>query len=152
MWTYWHINYFNRHYTGELSCSCYAKFCVAKKSKLESRAHYAPEPAQGLCGQNALTSATLRIHSLMQFTYNNDDTTLVILLLNTACKKLSDEVLVWLSVCSEVQIVCIWSSWCHCHPKAPSPLASFKSRLILHFWYWLTQTVLKKRPLTGCSS
>jgi len=27
-----------------------------------------------------------------------------------ACKKLSDEVLVWLSVCSKVQIVCIWSS------------------------------------------
>jgi len=24
--------------------------------------------------------------------------------------KLSDEVLMWLSVCSEVQIVCIWSS------------------------------------------
>jgi len=32
-----------------------------------------------------------------------------------ACKKLSDAVLVWLSVCSEVQIICIWSSWCHCH-------------------------------------
>jgi len=27
-----------------------------------------------------------------------------------ACKNLSDEVLVWLSVWSEVQIVCIWSS------------------------------------------
>ena len=27
-----------------------------------------------------------------------------------ACKKLSDEVLVWLSIWSEVQIVCIWSS------------------------------------------
>jgi len=25
--------------------------------------------------------------------------------------------LVWLSVCSEVQVVCIWSSWCHCIPK-----------------------------------
>ena len=31
--------------------------------------------------------------------------------------KSSDEVLVWLSVCSEVQIVCMWSSWCRCHPK-----------------------------------
>jgi len=31
--------------------------------------------------------------------------------------KLSDEVLVWLSVWSEVQIVCIRSSWCHCIPK-----------------------------------
>jgi len=27
-----------------------------------------------------------------------------------ACKKSSDEVLVWLSVLSEVQIVCLWSS------------------------------------------
>ena len=27
-----------------------------------------------------------------------------------ACKKLSDEVLVWSCVWSEVQIVCIWSS------------------------------------------
>ena len=26
-----------------------------------------------------------------------------------ACKKLSDDVLMWLSVCSEVQVVCIWS-------------------------------------------
>jgi len=26
-----------------------------------------------------------------------------------ACKRLSDEVLAWLSVCSEVQIICIWS-------------------------------------------
>jgi len=33
-----------------------------------------------------------------------------------ACKKLSGEVLAWLSVWSEVQMICIWSSWCHCHP------------------------------------
>jgi len=45
-----------------------------------------------------------------------------------ACKKLSDEVLVWLSVWSEVQIVCIWSSWCHCIAKTTSSLASFTSR------------------------
>ena len=30
--------------------------------------------------------------------------------------KLSDEVLAWLSVCSKVQMICIWSSWCHSHP------------------------------------
>jgi len=47
--------------------------------------------------------------------------------------KLSDEVLVWLSFCSKVQIVCIWSSWCHCHPKTPASLASFKSRLVITF-------------------
>ena len=33
-----------------------------------------------------------------------------------ACKRLSDEVLAWLSVWSEVQMICIWSSWWHCHP------------------------------------
>jgi len=32
------------------------------------------------------------------------------------CKKLSDEVLVSLSVRSEVQMICIWSSCCHCNP------------------------------------
>jgi len=33
-----------------------------------------------------------------------------------ACKKLSDKVLAWLSVWSEVQIISVWSNWCHCHP------------------------------------
>jgi len=33
-----------------------------------------------------------------------------------ACKKLSDKVLAWLSVWIEMQMICIWSSWCHCHP------------------------------------
>ena len=27
-----------------------------------------------------------------------------------ACKKFSHEVLAWLSICSEVQMICIWSS------------------------------------------
>ena len=31
--------------------------------------------------------------------------------------------------------------------KPPSSLASFKSRLVLPFWYWLAQVVLEKRPL-----
>ena len=65
-------------------------------------------------------------------------------------KILSDEVLVWLSVWSEVQIVCVWSSWCHCHPKTPSSFALFKSRLVLPFWHRLIQVVLEKRPLNGC--
>ena len=38
------------------------------------------------------------------------------------------------------------------HPKTPSSLASFKSRLVLPFWYQLTQVVVEKRPLNGCSS
>jgi len=37
------------------------------------------------------------------------------------------------------------------HPETPSPLASFKSRLVLPFWYQLSQVVLEKRPLDGCS-
>jgi len=36
--------------------------------------------------------------------------------------------------------------------QTPSSLASFKSRLVLPFWYRLTQVVLEKRPLNGCSS
>jgi len=38
------------------------------------------------------------------------------------------------------------------HPKTPSSLASFKSRLVLPFWYHFTQVVLEKRPLNGYSS
>ena len=38
------------------------------------------------------------------------------------------------------------------HPKTPSSLASFKSRWVLPFWYWLTQVVLEKRPLNECSN
>ena len=36
--------------------------------------------------------------------------------------------------------------------QTPPFLASFKSRLVLPFWYRLTQVVLEKRPLNGCSS
>jgi len=28
----------------------------------------------------------------------------------------------WLSVCSEMQMICVWSGWWHCHPH----------RLLLH--------------------
>ena len=38
------------------------------------------------------------------------------------------------------------------HPKTPSSPASYKSRLVLPFWYWLTQVVLEKRPLNSSSS
>ena len=56
-------------------------------------------------------------------------------------------VMMWLSVWSQVQ-TCIWSSWCHCHSLSLAPV---KSRLVLPFWYRLTQVVLEKRPLNGCS-
>ena len=56
-------------------------------------------------------------------------------------------VLAWLSVWSEVQ-TCIWPSWCHCHLLSLAPV---KSRLVLPFWYRLTQVVLERRQLNGCS-
>jgi len=62
-----------------------------------------------------------------------------------ACKKLSGEVLAWLSVWSEVQ-TCIWPSSSHCHSLS---CASVKSRLVLPFWYRPTQVVLEKGPLNG---
>ena len=37
-------------------------------------------------------------------------------------------------------------------PGTPSSLASFKSRLVLSFWYWLTLGVVEKRRLNGCNS
>jgi len=65
--------------------------------------------------------------------------------------------------CQEEQPACKnWVMRCWCGslhmvqlmpllPKTPSSLASFKSRLALPLWYWLTEIVLKKRPLNGCS-
>jgi len=38
------------------------------------------------------------------------------------------------------------------HPENPPSLASFISRLVLPFLYWLTHVVLEKRSLNGCSS
>ena len=32
------------------------------------------------------------------------------------CKKLSNELLVWLSAWSKVQMICMWFSWSYCHP------------------------------------
>jgi len=48
---------------------------------------------------------------------------------------------------SEVQ-TCTWPSWCHCHSLS---LASVKSRLVLPFWYRLTQVALDKGPLNVSS-
>ena len=36
-------------------------------------------------------------------------------------------------------------------PKPPPSLVSFKHILVLPFWHRLTEVVLKKRPLNGCS-
>jgi len=63
-----------------------------------------------------------------------------------ACKKLSDEVLAWLSVWSEVQ-TCTSLSGFHYHSLS---LALVKSRLVLPFWYRLTRVVPDKGPLNVC--
>jgi len=48
---------------------------------------------------------------------------------------------------------CIWFSLCHCIPKPHHLLPHFNPDwFYLPFWYWLTQVVLEKRPLNGCSS
>jgi len=45
-------------------------------------------------------------------------------------------------------MVCIWSSWCHCHL---SSLASLKSRMVLPFWCSLIQVVLEIQAVKqGC--
>ena len=59
-------------------------------------------------------------------------------------KKLSVGVLAWLSVWSEVQMICIWSSWCHYHPIIS---CSSKIQNGLPFWCWLTQVVLEKKAV-----
>ena len=66
-----------------------------------------------------------------------------------ACKKLSGEVLAWLSVCSEVQMICIWSSWCHCHCQ---PIICCSSKIHNGLPFWWRFTCPGKRPLNGCSS
>jgi len=53
--------------------------------------------------------------------------------------KLSHEVLVWLSVWSELQIVCIWSRWCHCHPKPHLLLPHLNPD-----WFYLSGTGLPR--------
>jgi len=58
-------------------------------------------------------------------------------------------VLVWLSVWREVQMICIWSSWCHCHPII---YCFIKIHYGLPFWCWIIQIVLEKRPSNGCSA
>ena len=50
---------------------------------------------------------------------------------------LSDEVLVWLSVWREVQIVCVWSSQCHCIPKPHNLSPHLNSD-----WFYLSGTGL----------
>jgi len=45
-----------------------------------------------------------------------------------ACEKLTDEVMAWLSVWSEVQMICVWSRYAA--NASPSSLATLQSRLV----------------------
>jgi len=56
----------------------------------------------------------------------------------------------WHGICRQpAAMICMWSSWCHCHPVIS---CSSKIQNGLPFWCQLTQVVLEKRPLNGCSS
>ena len=61
------------------------------------------------------------------------------------------EILAWLSVWSKVQMICILSSWGHCHPII-SCSSKIQNGLLVPFWCQLTQVVLEKRPLNKCST
>jgi len=56
--------------------------------------------------------------------------------------------LMWLSVWSEVHIVCIWSSWYHCIPKPHHLLRHISPDWFLPCWYRLTQVVLETQSHT----
>jgi len=62
---------------------------------------------------------------------------------------MSDEVLAWLSVCSEVQMICICSTWCHCHP---STSCFSKIQIALTFPVPAYRGCPEKRPLNECPS
>jgi len=51
---------------------------------------------------------------------------------------LSGEALAWLSVWSEVYMICIWYGWCQYHP-----IMSYSSKIDNHlpFWCRLTEVV-----------
>jgi len=55
-------------------------------------------------------------------------------------------------ICLERGADCIIVQLMSMHPKTPTSLASFKSRLVLPFWHRLTQVVVEKRSLNGCRS
>jgi len=76
--------------------------------------------------QTNSNSLLSNFHILMVWSWNQQinirlPTMLLMLLVghqeeHPACKKLSDEILVWISVWSKVQMICMWFSRCHCHP------------------------------------
>ena len=68
---------------------------------------------------------------------------------HAACKKLSSGMLAWLSAWSEVQVICVWLSWCHWHSLSLAPINPD--------WFYfsgirLTQVVPDKWPLNRCTN
>jgi len=68
----------------------------------------------------------------------------MLLVWHPACIKLSDEMMLWLSVWSKVPMIYVWSSWCHCNSVISCWI---KIQIGLTFWCRLTQVVLESRPL-----
>jgi len=62
---------------------------------------------------------------------------------------LTDDVLAWLSVRSELQIICIWTSWCYYHP-----VTSFVIKIHIDFAFPVPaySGCPGKRPLNACPS
>jgi len=58
---------------------------------------------------------------------------------HSACKNLSDELLVWLFIWNEAQIVYKWSSWCHCIPKPHNLLSHLNPD-----WFYLSDSGLPR--------
>jgi len=74
-----------------------------------------------LCCTVYNSHAHTHAHTQIFFTADQHPTTFSVLShwwLSIQPIKLSSEVLSWLSVCSKVQMVYVWFSWCHCHPSS----------------------------------
>jgi len=128
---------------------------ILHKSYTLSRKHRNIENSYGCLTPHTEMARTGHIHvPVFQFTRNKGclqcfDAVGWVAGRASGLQKLSGEVLAWLSVWSEVQMICIWSSWCHSHPIFS---CSSKIQNYLPFWCRLTQDVLEKRSLNVCSS
>ena len=60
------------------------------------------------------------------------------------CSHLQPSVLWHCWLCDRKSTRPVWPSWCHCHSLSVAPV---KSRLVLPFWYRLTQVVPRKRAI-----
>jgi len=69
-----------------------------------------------ICGYSAILflETFLNANIFKKFYHYEAFSALTLLEEKPACKNCSDELLAWLTVWSEMQMICIWSSWCHC--------------------------------------